>query len=300
MIAGPRVYLFDKEPGISTFDLIRKHKKFIAQKKEKIGHFGTLDPFATGLVVIGVGGATRLNEYVHQALPKTYYAKGKIGIRMSTADRTGDVIDQKDFDQSFTREEFESLVKKKFLGAYLQRPHAYSATKQDGKELYKYANEGIIIEKPPVKREIFHLEILSIEDNEIEFICTCSSGTYIRVLFEDMLNEAFGAPIGHLLELRRTAYGHIGLDTVSLSKESNYSPISLNKLLPLHTKILTDERISAFRNGLSTSLEQVLHERDGSVHIENHYWVSSKNEDLAGLAELCGRVLCPKIVFKSI
>ncbi|NQZ20211.1 MAG: tRNA pseudouridine(55) synthase TruB, partial [Bdellovibrionales bacterium] len=273
MAAGPRVYLFDKEAGISTFDLIRKHKKFISQKKEKIGHFGTLDPFATGLVIIGVGGATRLNEYVHQALPKTYYAKGKIGVRTSTADRTGEIIEKKDFEQSFSKQEFESLVKKKFLGIYQQRPHAYSATKKDGKELYKYANEGIIIEKPPVEREIFSLEVISLFGDEIEFSCTCSSGTYIRVLFEDMLNEVFGEPIGHLLELRRTAYGHINLDDCLLSKEGDYSFMSLDKLLPLNVKVLSRERISAFRNGLSTNIDQVLQELEGTVSIDNHIWV---------------------------
>jgi tRNA pseudouridine55 synthase len=296
---GPRVYLFDKEEGISTFDLIRRHRKNITAKKEKIGHFGTLDPFATGLVLIGVGGATRLNEYVHQFLPKTYYARGKVGIQTDSGDKSGEEIDREAVSLEYSVSELDKLVKEKFLGEYLQRPHAVSATKKDGKELYKWAKEGIIIEKPPVKREIYHIEVLNIDNDVIELSCTCSSGTYIRVLFEDIMREICGKPLGHLLDLRRTSYGHINLDHSSIFKNDKYLSISLLDLLPMDLYTLSDDRIKSFKNGLSTDLSQSLQVEQGSVAIPHKAWVIDSERKLAGMADLEGRVIKPKVVFQS-
>lgn len=296
-MSEPRFYLFDKPEGISTFDLIRRHKKNIAKKNEKIGHFGTLDPFATGLVIIGVGGATRLNEYVHQYLPKTYYAKGLLGKRMDTADKTGNILSESSIDRLCLDKETVSNSVSKFLGEYWQRPPAYSAVKHEGKKLYQWIKEGKLIEKPAVKRTIFQIEVLSVNGNEIEFNCTCSSGTYIRVLFEDIASEILGEPNGHLVALRRTAYGPLNLDHPNLFKQNEYRSMEVEQLLSLDKIILPDERIKRFQNGLDSGMDQALQTIPGSID-SDLCWILDPDHRLIGVAAIEKSRLRPHIVYR--
>ena len=153
----PLVFNVRKPVGISSFDVVHSFKKNLSFNFGKIGHFGTLDPFADGVLLIGIQGAQKLNDYVHQLLPKTYQARGLFGGKTDSGDLTSPVNFTKEIESSWQTENkdaLEAFLSEKFLGEYWQSPHAISATKFEGKRLYKHAMEGRLIEKEKVKREI--------------------------------------------------------------------------------------------------------------------------------------------------
>ncbi len=215
------VILIDKEKGISSFGVIAKLRKILGIKK--IGHSGTLDPLATGLLPILIGNATKTSKYLIEH-DKVYIAKIKFGIKTKTADEEGEVISRDDFKLSKKsnreiKEEFDS-----FLGKSKQLPPMYSAIKVDGRKLYEYARENkeVIVNKRDI--EIFNIEIIKInyEENEIEFKVHCSKGTYIRSLCEDIA-EKLGT-CGYMKELKR-----INLDKFKIEDAIKIDELEKNK-----------------------------------------------------------------------
>ena len=156
----PLIFNIFKPARVTSYDVVRHFKRNLPDGFGKIGHFGTLDPFASGVLMIGVAGASRLNEFIHEYSPKTYIAVGKLGIETPTGDYTGEIVQRDDspylkqeiarLPLAFLQERFEQ----KFVGDYLQAPHKYSATKFQGKNLHQWAREGVEIKKEPVMRRI--------------------------------------------------------------------------------------------------------------------------------------------------
>jgi tRNA pseudouridine55 synthase len=243
-------------------------KRYLPTGYGKIGHFGTLDPFAQGLYLIGVAGAQRLNDFIHDEFPKTYLATGLIGAKTDTGDRDGSVIEEGLADLPI--DDLESLNEQlstlfSYSNEYWQVPPSYSATKFEGKPLYEYARRGVVIDKPPVLRKIYSLEVLNYSAGVLQFRATVSSGTYIRTLFEDILK--FFARVGHLTELVRESIGPLQL-TEALEESYWPGPNTDEQYFSNHARcpmdILEYERVfynehqqGLFKNGVALRLDQL-------------------------------------------
>lgn len=202
----------DKPEGITSFTAVNRTRRLLGIKKA--GHTGTLDPMATGVLPIMLGGATRFSQYlpVHD---KAYRAKILLGTITDTLDTTGEVLETRDV--NVTAEELTETVMS-FLGEIKQLPPMYSAVSKDGVRLYKLARQGIEIEREARDVTIHSLEIVSgIENNEFTLDVSCSAGTYIRSLAAD-IGEKLGCG-AVISELRRTVANGIGIErTVTLEE----------------------------------------------------------------------------------
>jgi tRNA pseudouridine55 synthase len=191
------VLLLDKPLGYSSNQALQKIKWLY--QAEKAGHTGTLDPLATGLLPICLGEATKFAQYLTDA-DKSYIATIKLGVTTTTGDAEGEVVESRPVD--VTRQRFEGVCQQ-FLGEISQVPPMYSALKHEGKALYEYARKGMEIERKARQVQIMEIATLRFEGSVAEIAVTCSKGTYIRMLAEDIGRElACGA---HLIALRRTA-----------------------------------------------------------------------------------------------
>lgn len=198
------VLLLDKPVGLSSNDALIKAKRVMNAKKA--GHTGTLDPFATGLLPLCFGEATKFSQDLLEA-DKTYEATVHLGIKTDTGDTEGEAIETLPVD--VTVEQIEAALAR-FRGPILQVPPMYSALKRDGKALYEYAREGIVLEREARPVTIHALELIAYEAPMLRIRVTCSKGTYVRVLGEDI-----GAALGtgaHLNALRRIQVGALTLD----------------------------------------------------------------------------------------
>lgn len=198
------VLLLDKAAGHSSNDALIKAKRLL--NAQKAGHTGTLDPFATGLLPLCFGEATKFSQDLLEA-DKTYEAVVHLGIVTSTGDTEGETVCQKEVNVDL--EQIESALAR-FRGDIEQVPPMHSALKRDGKPLYEYARAGITLEREARKVSIHLLELLDYTAPYLRLRVTCSKGTYIRVLGEDV-----GAALGcgaHLQALRRTQVGTLALD----------------------------------------------------------------------------------------
>jgi len=199
--ASGEVLLIDKEKGKSSFNSVYWIRKIVNVKK--VGHAGTLDPAATGLLIICIGRQETKNIYKYQDLDKVYSGTIELGKRTPSMDRETESIEDKDY--AFVTEEMIEDTRKSFLGEIQQIPPMYSALKQNGKRLYKLARKGVEVERQPRDITIYDFKIKRIELPEIDFEIRCSKGTYIRVIADD-----FGAKLncgGYLKALRREAIG---------------------------------------------------------------------------------------------
>lgn len=205
------VLLLDKPVGWSSNDALIKAKRLL--NAIKAGHTGTLDPFATGLLPLCFGEATKFSADLLDA-DKTYQTVVHLGLRTNTGDTEGEVIERKDVNVSV--EQIQQVLTQ-FRGDILQVPPMYSALKRDGKALYEYAREGITLEREARPVTIHLLEFVSYQAPFLTLNVRCSKGTYIRVLGED-IGEALGCG-AHLNALRRTQVGHLVLaNTVTLDQ----------------------------------------------------------------------------------
>ena len=196
--------IIDKPEGLSSFQVIRKLRKILNIKKA--GHTGTLDPFASGLLVVALQSATRLIQFLEESV-KVYRTQFRLGLETDTNDCTGKVINE-----SSTDNISESLVKEvlnQFRGEILQLPPKFSAKKIKGKSAYKYARQGRDINLIPVPVNIINLELEEFNNPYLTLTITCSRGTYVRALARDIGKEL---GVGGTVEtLRRTASGNFNL-----------------------------------------------------------------------------------------
>ena len=200
-----------KPKDLSSFSIVKKIKNIT---KEKVGHSGTLDPFADGVLVLGVGKSTKKLSNIIQ-FDKTYEGIIKLGEKTDSMDLTGNVVEEKEVSEISD----QSLIdcEKKFVGELLQRTPMFSARKINGVRLYKLARKNIEIKTNPKLITIKSLKINSLNENTLEITVECSSGTYIRVLAEDIA-EYLGT-VGHLISLTRLSVGEYKLDeSVTIEK----------------------------------------------------------------------------------
>lgn len=219
------VLLLDKPVGLSSNDALIKAKRVLNAKKA--GHTGTLDPFATGLLPLCFGEATKFSQDLLEA-DKTYEATVHLGIMTTTGDTEGETIETREVD--VTPEQVEAALAR-FRGPILQVPPMYSALKRDGKALYEYAREGITLEREARPVTIHGLELIGYEKPFLKIRVTCSKGTYVRVLGEDI-----GAALGcgaHLNALRRTRVGALTTDGMVTLEAIGAHPHPLELLAPV-------------------------------------------------------------------
>jgi tRNA pseudouridine55 synthase len=247
------VLLLDKPVGLSSNDALIKAKRFLNAKKA--GHTGTLDPFATGLLPLCFGEATKFSQDLLEA-DKTYDTTVHLGITTNTGDTEGEVIDTKAVNVSI--DEIHAALLQ-FRGPIMQVPPMYSALKRDGKAYYEYAREGITLEREARPVTILALTLVDYDAPFLKLSVTCSKGTYIRVLGEDIGN-VLGCG-GHLSALRRTQVGPLTVDGMVTLETigSHAAPVSL--LAPVDALLasfpalaLTDELAKRFLQGQRLAL----------------------------------------------
>jgi tRNA pseudouridine55 synthase len=308
-IFPPLVFNVFKPARQTSYDVIRHYKRHLPQGYGKIGHFGTLDPFASGLLLIGIGGAARLNDYIHDFLPKTYLAVGKLGIETPTGDYESEITQR---DESlylkreigrFSAEFIQERLQQKFLGKYLQAPHKYSASKFMGKNLHEWAREGVEIKKEPVLRHIYDIKVVKYQFPYLAVKVTVSSGTYVRTLFSHMANEL--GTIGSLIALVREKIGEISISRSIKVKNwpMNKSPeilskgIRIDEILPFDRFILNDFQTISFKNGAFLRPDQ-LHLETRQAFSDEFFWLCDKDNHLLGLGhKFLPNELRPKINF---
>jgi tRNA pseudouridine55 synthase len=194
-----------KPKGWTSFDVVKKVRSIT--KEKKVGHGGTLDPFAEGVLVLGTGSDTKKLGMISDS-NKEYVATLKLGSRTDTHDIEGHVVEDKAI-PTLTLEEVETVLKS-FIGEQYQTPPMYSAKKVNGQRLYKLARKNIEIEREPCLIKIVDIELIHFNSPVIEFSVTCSKGTYIRVLGTDIANQL--GTVGHLIALKRKKVGEYAID----------------------------------------------------------------------------------------
>lgn len=232
------VVLLDKPVGMSSQGAVTAVKR--ALNAEKAGHTGTLDPMATGLLPICLGEATKYSQDLLDA-NKSYIAKVKFGVRTDTGDAEGQAIEEKPLPVFANAVELKKSLDgllPAFTGAISQVPPMYSALKRDGKPLYEYARAGVELERAPREITIHQIRWTDICWPEATLEVSCSKGTYIRVLAED-LGIALGCG-AHLVGLRRTEVGHLSLEqsfTIELIQQGLQD--SASYILPIDALLQT-------------------------------------------------------------
>ena len=218
------ILIIDKPAGITSHDVVAKVRK--ALKTKKVGHTGTLDPLATGVLVVCVEKATKLVNYL-TCDEKTYEVKMKFGIKTDTGDITGKIIDE-DPNYDIDINKIKNIINK-FIGKQKQIPPMYSAIKINGKKLYELAREGIEIEREAREIEIFDIRNIEWKNEILKYTVHCSKGTYIRSLCEDIAKEL--GTIGTMTNLRRIQSGEFQIkDAIKIEDISEEKIISMEKL----------------------------------------------------------------------
>ena len=244
--------LINKPKGITSFDVIRKLRKLLPTKK--MGHMGTLDPNATGLLPVAVGKATRLSQFLLNS-EKEYRACIRLGRSTTTYDADGETVGDVVDPPALTEEQISDHLKS-FLGEIEQIPPMYSAKKVEGKRLYQYAREGQTVEPEACSVHIYDIQLLEYTKDYLEINVSCSSGMYVRSLAHD-LGQKIGC--GAFLEdLTRVRVGTLKLDQAfdlerleTMTSENDHSYLyPAHDLLPGFPKIeLNDTQINRIKNG---------------------------------------------------
>ena len=217
------IIVIDKDKDYTSRDIVNITEKIFDTRK--VGHAGTLDPMATGVLVLGIGTGVKILEYLNDN-DKEYIATVKLGLLTDTLDVTGNIIEEvKDF--NITREEVESTLKL-FIGKYDQVVPLYSSVKVSGERLYKYARKNKEVDLPSREVEIFNIELLDFNNDEFTFKTTVSKGTYIRSLIRD-IGDKLNIPCT-MKELRRTRLGDYTLDDAITTQDLKDEKL---KILPL-------------------------------------------------------------------
>lgn len=234
------VLLLDKPLHLSSNDALQKVKWLL--RAEKAGHTGTLDPLATGVLPICFGAATKFS-HIHLDAVKTYEATLKLGVKTSTGDAEGAVIEERVVLEKMTSQAMLDMASARFTGRILQVPPMTSALKKDGKPLYELARQGIEVERAAREVTIHKLVIDKLDDETLRLVATCSKGTYIRTLGED-IGEFLGCG-GHLTSLRRTVTGdfEIGKTITLLALEALSDVARASLLMPVDVMLSSYSRV---------------------------------------------------------
>jgi tRNA pseudouridine55 synthase len=253
--------VIDKPDGITSHQVVGRIRRILGTKR--VGHTGTLDPFATGVMVLLVGKATRLAQFLDKD-EKAYQANVRFGSETDTGDLTGTVttaseLNADEIERMLDEADWDAVLRP-FRGDILQTPPMYSAKKVEGKKLYELARKGIEIERIAAEVRISELEIAPAERRDERLLkVTCSAGTYIRTLAED-IGRAVGTG-AHLTALRRTRAGRFGIEEGVTLDALAEAERPQDRMLPIEQAVehlpvfsLPDDRVEKTRNGMSTRI----------------------------------------------
>lgn len=243
------ILIINKPKGYTSHDVVNVVKKKL--NTSKVGHTGTLDPNATGVLPILVGKATKISKYLIEH-DKTYIAELKLGEKSSTGDIEGEIIEKRNV-PNIPENQIRQVLQS-FLGRQLQTPPIYSSIKVNGKKAYTYARQGQDIELKPREIKIMNITILKVENNIITFEVQCSKGTYIRVLCEDIAKKL--GTVGFMQNLCRTKVNEFDIrNSFTLEEIENADIISIEEVFSTKPKIeLTDRKKDLFLNGVKLSI----------------------------------------------
>lgn len=255
------IIIINKHKGCTSHDIVYKVKKMF---NEKVGHTGTLDPMATGVLPLLIGKGTQCSKYLINH-DKIYNVTLQLGEKTDTADSEGKVIETKEVKEKTLKKENIEKILEKFKGKQEQIPPIYSAIKVNGKKLYEYARKGQEVEIKPRKIEIYNIELLNIKEKQkqIEFQVSCSKGTYIRSLCEDIAQRL--ETVGYMLELKRIQVGNFNIkEAITIEQlennidnkefiEENF--IQFEEIFENKEKIeLDDRKLRLFLNGVQLTM----------------------------------------------
>jgi tRNA pseudouridine55 synthase len=281
MAAAPDgVLLVDKPAGMTSHDVVDVARRSLGTRK--VGHAGTLDPMATGLLILGVGRATRLLRYLGD-LPKSYAGTCRLGEETDTLDADGEIVRTAPVDVTAAdvRRACAALV-----GESMQVPPAYSAVKVRGRKLYEAARAGEPLEAParPIRVDAF--DVASFDGRDVDVTVTCSGGTYVRVLVAD-LGRALGCG-AHLIRLRRTAIGTFRVEDAHAPAEGTPEPVerAVEHLPSIHVDA---------EEALAVSHGRIL----GPTGIDGPYAVFGPDDVLKGIYRDDGAKARPEVVLAS-
>ncbi len=273
------ILIVKKEKGCTSHDVVAKVKRIA---KTKVGHTGTLDPMATGVLPLLLGEGTKISKYLIEH-DKIYEAVVQLGKKTDTADGEGKVIEEKEVDTNLVMTEKVQRVLKQLEGKQKQRPPIYSAIKIKGKKLYEYARKNEEIEIPEREIEIYSIQLISLNEEEktISFRVHCSKGTYIRSLCETIAEKL--NTIGYMKELNRVKVGKFTIEQAipikeietleSMQQEENQAInfwqenlITIEQFFKDKSSIILNERqLTLFYNGV----QQTRQEKDEIYRIYN-------------------------------
>lgn len=274
------ILIINKEKDMTSHDVVAKARKILYTKK--VGHTGTLDPMATGVLVLCIGAATKLVDYL-TCDEKIYDVEMQLGIRTDTGDITGNIIDEKNVPDMT---EFKEIFKT-FIGKQKQIPPMYSAIKKDGVKLYELARKGIEIEREARDIEIFDIyNISDINESKIRFSVHCSKGTYIRVLCEDIATKL--GTVATMTALNRTKTGKFSIYDAKYIDE-----ISVETIIPMENILennfeIKEEMINKLINGMTIKCE-----------LKNGLYNLYCNDKYLGIGEVVNRGLKRKIIVEN-
>ena len=250
------IVVVNKQKGCTSHDVVSRVKRIV---KEKVGHTGTLDPLATGVLPLLIGKGTLCSKYLINH-DKKYLVSLKLGVSTDTMDLEGKVLEEKEVNLSILEKENVEKILFSFIGKQEQKPPMYSAIKIAGKKLYEYARKGEEVEIPTREIEIYNIELIGINkiNKEIEFIVGCSKGTYIRSLCADIAKKL--GTIGFMKDLKRLQVGEFDIknsiivDEKTTKEDIEKNIISVEELFRDKQKIeLDNKKLILFLNGVKLS-----------------------------------------------
>ncbi len=284
-------FIIDKPVDYTSSDVVSKLKKPLtvngyAERGFKIGHGGTLDPFATGVLVVLLGEATKFADcYLHSK--KAYDGIIKLGVRTDSADLTGTTIETKPI-KALSDLEWQAIADSFTQNDYLQTPPMHSAKKKDGVALHTLARRGIEIERAAILKKIFKFDVKKIKEDELQFLVECESGTYVRVIAEDLAARA--ETVAHLACLRRTRSSDavientlnldqlIGLIEAKTPLEQIPCFIPLSRVASHISSVLVDAQATqAIRSGIQSTIQTLC--RDATVWSAKERYVVIRSKD---------------------
>lgn len=244
------IIVINKEKEYTSHDVVAKLKKKL--NISKVGHTGTLDPNATGVLPILIGKGTKFSKYLINH-DKIYEVQLELGKKTDTADVEGKIIEEKKVDEKYIKENLLQVLAS-FVGKQEQIPPMYSAIKKNGKKLYEYARAGEKVEIEPRKIEIYKIDLNKYDKNIITFVVSCSKGTYIRSLCEDIAEKL--NTVGYMKNLKRLQVGEFNIkdavyiDDINLENVDEHL-ITLEELLKRTESIsLNEKKLKLFLNGV--------------------------------------------------
>lgn len=281
MTAPDGLLLVDKPQGATSHDVVDVVRR--ALRTRRVGHAGTLDPMATGLLLVGVGRATRLLRFFGD-LPKTYEGTARLGVETDTLDADGNVVrtTHVDVERGDLERAFAALV-----GESMQRPPAYSAVKVGGRKLYEAARAGQELEAPARRIRVDAFEVVAFDGDDVGFVVICSGGTYVRVLLSDV-GRALGCG-AHLRRLRRTAIGPYRVED-AVATDAVLAPLPLAAAVAHLPRVqLEPDEARAASNGSILA----------PAGVEGPYAVFGPGERLIGIYRDEGAKARPEVVLPS-